>query len=42
MPMPQVSESQIKAMTAFLLDDDNIDLDLNLLENLILILYHIL
>ena len=29
MPMPQVSESQIKAMTAFLLDDDNIDLDLN-------------
>ena len=29
MPMPQVSESQIKAMTSYLLDDDTIDLDLN-------------
>ena len=29
MPMPQLSETQIKAMTAFLLDDDSIDLDLN-------------
>ena len=29
MPMPQVSETQIKAMTAFLLDDETIDLDLN-------------
>ncbi len=29
MPMPQVSESQIKAMTSYLLNDDTIDLDLN-------------
>lgn len=29
MPMPHVSEAQIKAMTSFLLDDETINLDLN-------------